>query len=146
MMKGSSPQAVNVSGDELIDARQHGPGGLVGKGRQQDPVGPHAGFDQSGHTEGQRPGLAAAGAGNDQQRPPLLHDHLALLIVEFPVVINHELKSLKNGFAAAQNPFRLKSTNQSDFRKCEKSLIRRLRTTFDELVKSSKSFKFGTAS
>ena len=72
-----------AAADEGGDALLHLAGGLVGEGDREDLAGLHAaGGEQVGDARGERLGLARAGAGDDEQRPALVHDRLPLLRVE----------------------------------------------------------------
>ena len=69
-MERPDHQLADVRADEVSEARDHLPGGLVGKGHRQDPVGVHALFlDQVGDAVGEDARLARAGAGQHEHGP-----------------------------------------------------------------------------
>ena len=69
--------------DEVLDPLLHLGGGLVGEGDRQDRAGVGLALgDQPGDAAGEHPGLARAGAGDDQQRRPGVDDGGALGVVE----------------------------------------------------------------
>ena len=63
-------------------ALEHLLGRAAGEGQQQDALGVDARGDQVGDAVGERARLAAAGAGDDQQRAVAVRDGLALLGVQ----------------------------------------------------------------
>ena len=67
-----------LPGHERLDALPHLAGGLVGEGDGQDVARPHALLEQVGDAAGDDARLAAAGAGEDQQRALEVRDRLAL--------------------------------------------------------------------
>ena len=70
------------SPDQPGDALAHLVGGLVGEGDGHDLPGLDAGGDQVGDPMGEHPRLAAAGAGQDQQRTDWVRHRLALRRVQ----------------------------------------------------------------
>src|SRR5262249_37336101 len=64
-------------------------GGLVGEGHRQDAARLDAVLDEAGDARDQDAGLAAAGAGEDHERPVAVHHGLALLGVEGLEVRRH---------------------------------------------------------
>ena len=82
----AAPDATGIDGDELLDAAQHLAGSLVGEGQQQDVLRIDAILDEPRHAVGEGARLAAAGAGDDQQRSLAGHHHFELLGVELLVV------------------------------------------------------------
>ena len=82
-VEGGHPHPVGARPDQADDPLAHLAGRLVGEGDGQHLARPHPpGRQQVGDPVGQDPGLARAGAGDDQQRAALVHDGLALLGVE----------------------------------------------------------------
>ncbi len=67
-----------LAGCELGHAAQHFVSGLVGEREGQDLRGGDAAFEQMGDAVGDDAGLAAAGAGEDQEGPVAVEDGLAL--------------------------------------------------------------------
>ena len=67
---------------------EHLPGGLAGKGEEQDGAGVHPLFHQIGQAIDQGAGLAAARPGDDQDRPLQSGHRLILSRIELLVVIN----------------------------------------------------------
>ena len=68
--------------DQAVGAREHLARGAAGKRQQQDAFGRHALLDQVGDATGERPGLAGAGAGDDQHRAVAARDRLELGRIE----------------------------------------------------------------
>jgi hypothetical protein len=82
-VEGAEPHAVGRAADQMRDAVEHFARRLVGEGDGQDVRRPGApGNQQMGDPRGQHARLAGAGAGQHQQRPTLVHDGLALLLVQ----------------------------------------------------------------
>ena len=75
-VEGADPDA--AAGHEGLDALAHLAGGLVGEGDGEDVAGPDALLEQVGDAAGDDARLAAAGAGQDEQRPFDVRDGLAL--------------------------------------------------------------------
>jgi hypothetical protein len=75
----AAPDPPRIDGDELLDAREHLAGGLVGEGQQQDVRRIDAVLDQARNAVGEGAGFAAAGAGDDEDRAVARHHHLELL-------------------------------------------------------------------
>ena len=81
-----------------VSARlEHLARGAAREREQQDPLGRHAAVDQAGDPAGQRPRLAGAGAGHDQQRPAEVLDGLALLGVEALERVEHAFEQHRGG-------------------------------------------------
>ena len=76
------PHRAGDRSDERGDALAHLVGGLVGERDGEDPRGVHALVDEVGDAVGQDPGLARAGAGDDEQRPATVDDGVELVGVE----------------------------------------------------------------
>ena len=77
------PHRLGPAADERGDPLLHLARGLVGEGDRQDLAGLHVALGQQvGDAVGEHPGLARAGAGDDQQRAALVDDRRALLRVE----------------------------------------------------------------
>ena len=69
-MEGAEPHAGYAAPDQALDPLGHLAGGAVGEGDRQHLVRPGPAGDQDvGEPGGKHPGLAGAGAGQDQQRP-----------------------------------------------------------------------------
>ncbi len=68
--------------DERADALAHLGGGLVGERDGEDPRRVHAVVDEVGDAVREHPGLARAGAGDDEQRAGLVDDGVELVGVE----------------------------------------------------------------
>ena len=67
-VEGADPHAAHVEGQHRRQAREHFLGGLVGEGHRHQAAGRDlAGLQQPGDAGGQHPGLAGAGAGEDQR-------------------------------------------------------------------------------
>ena len=81
VVEGAAPEPAHIPGHETGDPAHHGPGSLVGKGRQDYSSRRNSRFQQAGDPIGQRSGLAAAGAGNHQQRSTRFHNYLLLCLV-----------------------------------------------------------------
>jgi hypothetical protein len=82
-MKGADPQRADRLPEDLLQARAHLAGGLVGEGHRHDAVGRDAlNLHQPGNAVHQHAGLAAAGAGQDQHGYERCGDRLALTFVE----------------------------------------------------------------
>ena len=82
-MKGSEPRHSLLDPHEEAYALAHLPRRLVGEGDREDFVGAGpAGGDQVGDARRKNPGLADAGAGENQNRPLERLDRLELLVVE----------------------------------------------------------------
>jgi len=77
-----------VARDEGAHAVEHLTGGLVGEREEQDLRRRDAGLEEAGDAVRQGAGLAAAGAGDDEERAgPGEHD-LELLLVEFLLIVD----------------------------------------------------------
>ena len=77
------PHRLRPRPDQRRDALLHLARGLVGEGDGEDLPGRRAALgEQVGDAVGEHPGLARPGAGDDQQRPALVHDRGALLRVQ----------------------------------------------------------------
>ena len=83
-MERQDPHAPgDARANEPLDPLGHLPRRLVREGDGEDLVGADAVFpDQVSDPMGERPGLAAAGAGDDQDRALGMQDGLALDVVE----------------------------------------------------------------
>ena len=82
-VEGHDPHGPGARADQARDALAHLGRGLVGEGDGEHLAGLHAaGGQQVGDAVGQHPGLARAGAGDDEQRAALVEHGLALLGVE----------------------------------------------------------------
>jgi len=77
------PHLLGRFADQRLDPTTHLPGRLVRKSHRQQPVRPHPmGRDQVGDPGRQHAGLAAAGAGEDQQRAVTVRDRFLLGRIE----------------------------------------------------------------
>ena len=82
-VEGRDPDSLTGPAQDLVHAVPHLAGGLVGEGDRQDIPGIDLAFvDQVCDPVGDHPGLAAAGAGQDQDRTFCLEAGLLLLPVE----------------------------------------------------------------
>src|SRR6185295_15399562 len=86
VVERSSGDAALVAGDEGAHAGGRFARAVLFEGEQQDLVGRDAGLEQARDAVREGAGLAAAGAGDDEERAPAGHDHLELLLVEFLAV------------------------------------------------------------
>ncbi len=87
-MERPAGQPPRVDGEEHLDPAEHLAGRLVREGQQQDARGVVARLDQAGDAVDEGARLAGAGARNDQDRPAPGEDHVALLVVQLPVVVD----------------------------------------------------------
>lgn len=87
---------------ELAGSGQHLLGGAPGECQQQDPLRRHAPLDQMSDPRRERPGLAGAGTGDDQQRRPLVGHRRSLGGIEPPHppgrLVGPALRYLDGGF------------------------------------------------
>jgi hypothetical protein len=82
-VEGHQPHPTRGATQQAFDPRAHLLGGLVGEGDGEDLAGLRlVGVDQERQPVGQHARLAAAGAGEDQQRALAVRDRLALGLVE----------------------------------------------------------------
>jgi hypothetical protein len=82
-VEGADPQAAGRHAEQRFGAATHLGGGLVGERHGEQRMGRDAlDLQQPGDAMDQHPGLAAAGAGQHQQRPGRSADRLALGLVE----------------------------------------------------------------
>jgi hypothetical protein len=82
-VEGRDPAGERRAVEQLLDARAHLRGGLVGEGDGQDPPGRHPALaDEVRDAAGDHARLAAAGASEDQHRPVRGQHRLALLWVQ----------------------------------------------------------------
>ena len=82
-VEGREPDRGGLASHQLLDPLAHLGGGLVGEGHRQDPLRRDAaGGDQPGDAVGEDAGLAAARAGEHEERPLGRLDRAALLGVE----------------------------------------------------------------
>lgn len=93
-VEGGHPHGVGARPDQLLDALLHLARGLVGEGDGEDRARVDvAGAEQVGDAVGEHAGLAGAGAGDDEQRPAVVLDGGALLLVE----PHEELRGVEHG-------------------------------------------------
>ena len=78
----ADPHRAGDRADERGDALAHLVGGLVGERDGEDPRGVHALVDEVGDAVREHPGLAGAGAGDDEQRAAAVDDGVELVGVE----------------------------------------------------------------
>ena len=88
VVEGAAGDAPLVAGDEHAHAVEHLAGGLVREREEEDLRRRDAGLEETGDAVGERAGLAAAGAGDDEQGPGPGEDDLELLLVEFLLVVD----------------------------------------------------------
>ncbi len=82
-VEGAHPHRLGPAADQSGDPLLHLAGGLVGEGDGEHRAGMHLALGQQvGDPGGQDPGLARAGAGDDEQRAALVDHRGALLGVE----------------------------------------------------------------
>jgi hypothetical protein len=100
-MKGAEPPALDRPAQQAGDPVAHLLRRLVGESDGQDltGVGP-AGKEQVGETSGQHPGLAGAGAGEDQDRPVERFHRLALGGVEVGEIGHVPIACRRQSFGA----------------------------------------------
>jgi hypothetical protein len=82
-MESPQPHGAAREPQERFDAAAHFSGGFIGEGNGKDAVGRRAlDLDQPCHPMHQYPGLAAAGAGQDQSGSQRRGNGLPLIVVE----------------------------------------------------------------
>ena len=82
-VEGAEPQALGAGADQPLDPLEHLPRRLVGEGDGKDLAGKRPpGRQDMGKAGDQHPGLAGAGAGQDQNRPVERLHRRALLLVQ----------------------------------------------------------------
>ncbi len=82
-VEGHQPHAARRASEQPLDARAHLAGGLVGERDREDLTGLRAvAVDEVGEAVREHARLAAAGTGEDQERPLAVRDGLALGLVE----------------------------------------------------------------
>ena len=84
---------------EGLGAAEHLPGRPPREREEQDPLGRHAPVHQVGHPAGERPGLARAGPGHDEERAAGVLHGLPLLVVE-------ALRGVEHVFGQDRGPVR----------------------------------------
>ena len=78
-VKGAHPDSRLFRAEELLHAKTHFLGSLVGEGDGQDAPGRNLAVqDQVGHAIGQHPRLAASRSGKDEQGPSLVENRFFL--------------------------------------------------------------------
>ncbi len=96
-VEGAAPEAGEIVRDQRGDALEHLARGLIRKGEEQDARGADAVLDEVGDAIGQRAGLAAAGAGDDQRGAGSGGDGLVLLRIELRGVVDPESRGGESG-------------------------------------------------
>ncbi len=82
-VEGHQPHPARAASEQALDPVAHLAGGLVGERDREDLAGLRlVGVDEVREAMRQHPRLAAAGAGEDQERPLAVRDGLALGLVE----------------------------------------------------------------
>ena len=81
-VEGGGVGLFDVLAEHLLDSLAQLGRGVLGVGQREDALDRHAAAHQPLEARGQRLGLAAAGAGHDQQRPAEMRDGLVLRLVQ----------------------------------------------------------------
>ena len=87
-VKGSAPESARVHRQKIRHAIEHLPRGFVRESEQQDIARIDAVLEQIGDAIGQRARLAAARAGDHQQRPRRRRHRRELLLIQLRRVID----------------------------------------------------------
>ena len=81
-VEGAAVHAGSRRPHEALGAREHFRCGAAGEGEEEDAFGGHSPIDEGGHAVNQRPGLAGAGTGDDQEWGVAECDRARLVRVE----------------------------------------------------------------
>ena len=101
-MEGSAPEAGGLLGQEGVHALEHFAGGFVGEGEQEDVLRGDGVFQEVGDAICQRPGLAAAGSGDDEALAGRRGDGSELLRIQLGGEIDLDLRHLGRGASSLQ--------------------------------------------
>jgi len=97
-VEGAAPEITRVVGDEFLDTVEHFPGGLVGKGEQENAAGADPVVEEVGDPVGEGTRFATAGSGDDEGRARGCGDGGELLFVQFDRVVDLRFRILRDSF------------------------------------------------